>query len=133
MVVPGYAKTRAEALDPSNLLLLEATAGSGIVARPLLSRLEISQSRSVVLLPLAMPGERRHNNNANDEHNATPSEIATELLVRKKLEGFRDTWTKLSEAQKYHRAHSTLGIVGGIAYACGLQQYLPVPVSPAAC
>ena len=69
IIVPGYASNnKAQTMDPSNLLVLEATPSQGIVARPLLRRLELSQSRTILLLPLASPGERR-----NDEHyEATP-------------------------------------------------------------
>ena len=133
IVVPGYGKTKREILDPSNLLLLEATSGSGIVARPLLSRLEISQSRSVLLLPLSMPGERRHENeNKSDAYEPTPNEVATELLVRKKLESFRDVWTGLSNKNNYQNAHSTLSIIGCIAYGLGIHTHIPSPTSPSA-
>lgn len=128
IVVPGYSKNKKEELDPSNLLLLEATAGGGIVARPLLTRLEMSNSRSAILLPLALPGERR-----NDQFfEPTPSTIATELIVRKKLEEFRDKWVEISEEKKYKRVHSTLGIAGALAYACGLHNRNPGPTSPSA-
>lgn len=128
IVVPGYSKTKKEELDPSNLLLLEATPGEGIVARPLLTRLEMSNSRSVVLLPLASPGERR-----NDQfYEATSSTLSTELFVRKKLEAFRDQWVELSKTQNYKRAHSILGLAGALAYGCGLHTQNGGPTSPSA-
>lgn len=128
IVVPGYIKHKGDAFDPSNLLLLEATAGEGIVARPLLTRLEVSESRSVVLLPLALPGERR-----NDQfYEPTSSVAATELIVYKKLEEFRDTWIKTSQDMNYKRAHSTLGLVGALAYALGYHTENAGPTSPAA-
>lgn len=128
IVVPGYAKNKAQELDPSNLLLLEATAGEGIVARPLLERLEMSRSRSAVLLPLAMPGERR-----NDQFfEPTPSTIATESIVRKQLEETRDRWVEVSKTKNYKRAHSTLGFVGALAYACGYHTKNAGPTSPSA-
>jgi hypothetical protein len=127
-VVPGYVKTKSDEVDPSNLLLLEATAGDGIVARPLLTRLEMSRSRSVILLPLAAPLERR-----NDQHfEPTPATVATEEIVRKKLIEFRDNWTKLSETSNYKKAHSTLGVAGAIAYALGYHDKNPGPTSPSA-
>ena len=58
-MVPGRVSTRHDAFDESNLLLMEATP-SGIVARSLKARLEQTQSRSMVLLPLCTPGERRN-------------------------------------------------------------------------
>lgn len=128
IVVPGYAKNKAQEMDPSNLLLLEATAGEGIVARPLLTRMEMSQSRQVILLPLALPGERR-----NDQYfEPTPSVIATESIVRKKLEEFRDNWVALSKEKRYQRAHNTLGLMGAIAYALGYHTRNAGPTSPAA-
>lgn len=127
-MVPGYAKTKAEELDPSNLLLLEATAGEGIVARPLLTRLEMSQSRQVLLLPLALPGERR-----NDQFfEPTQSIIATERIVRKKLEEFRDSWVELSKTKNYRNAHNTLGLMGALAYGIGYHTRNPGPTSPSA-
>lgn len=98
------------------------------MARPLLERLEMSQSRSVVLLPLAMPGERR-----NDQFfEATPSTIATENVVRKHLIEMRDKWVEVSKEKNYKRAHSTLGLVGALAYACGYHTKNAGPTSPSA-
>lgn len=128
VVVPGYARTKAEELDASNLLLLEATAGEGIVARPLLTRLEMSQSRSVILLPLAYPNERR-----NDKYfEPTPSTEATEIILQKRLEEFRDQFVKESKEKNYKRAHSTLGLVGAVAYAGKFHTKLSGPTSPSA-
>ena len=107
---------------------MEATASEGIVARPLLTRLEMSESRSAVLLPLAMPGERR-----NDRfHEATSSFVATEQMVYQKLEGFRDNWTESSQKTSYSSAHSTLGLVGALAYFLGYHTSNPGPTSPSA-
>merc|ERR1712176_1251090 len=50
LVVPGGK------FDP--VMLLESTPESGIIARPLLTRLEMSRSKTVTLLPLSGPGER---------------------------------------------------------------------------
>ncbi|KAL3901093.1 MAG: hypothetical protein SGARI_006126 [Bacillariaceae sp.] len=128
IVVPGYIRNKGDEFDSSNLLLLEATAGEGIVARPLLTRLEMSESRSVVLLPLALPGERR-----NDQfYEPTQNVIATEQIVRKKLAEFRDNWVKTSKEMNYQRAHSTLGLVGALAYAFGYHTQNAGPTSPAA-
>jgi hypothetical protein len=107
---------------------LEATASEGIVARPLLTRLEMSESRSVVLLPLALPGERR-----NDQfYEPSSSVVATEQVVYQKLEEFRDSWVKLSKTMNYSRAHSTLGLIGSIAYFLGYHTSNPGPTSPSA-
>lgn len=115
-------------MDPSNLLLLEATAGEGIVARPLRTRLEMSQSRQVLLLPLGLPGERR-----NDQfYVPTENVLATEKIVRHKLETFRDNWVELSKTKHYARAHNTLGLMGAIAYAMGYHTRNAGPTSPSA-
>lgn len=124
IVVPGYVKHESDRYDPANLLLLEATASEGIVARPLLARLELSESRSVVLLPLALPGERR-----NDQfYESSSSVIATEQIVHKKLEEFRDNWVELSKSMNYSAAHSTLGLIGAIAYFLGYHTANPGPL-----
>lgn len=136
IVVPGHATTKAQALDPSNLLLLEATAGSGVVARPLLTRLEMSQSRSVLLLPLATPGEGRNQQlPVNDNHPsaaATVKSARTQERVAKHLSRFRDKWCDESDQQGYAGAHASLSLLGCLAYACGLQHTSPIPTSPAA-
>jgi hypothetical protein len=125
-VVPGYATTKKEELDASNLLLLEVTAGEGIVARPLLTRLEMSRSRSAILLPLAIPGERR-----NDQFfEPTPNTEASELLLYKTLTEFRDKWVQVSKDKNYRTVHSTLGLVGAMAYAVGYHTRNPGPTSP---
>lgn len=128
IVVPGYANNKAQELDPSNLMLLEATAGEGIVVRPLLTRLEMSQSRTVILLPLALPGERR-----NDQFfESTPNTLTTERIVRNKLEEFRDNWVELSKQKDYSGAHNTLGFMGALAYALGYHTRNAGPTSPSA-
>jgi len=129
IIVPGYvSNNKAQTIDPSNLLVLEATPSEGIVARPLLRRLELSQSRTILLLPLASPGERR-----NDEHyEATPKTKQLEDHLNESLCKFRDTWTSESKTQNYAGGHSTLGIVGSLSYFLGLHDRIPGPVSPSA-
>ncbi len=128
VVVPGYSSNKAEALDPSNLLLLEATAGEGVVARPLLQRLEMSQSRSVVLLPLASPGERRN----DDSYEPSPKTVKIQDHLNKGLVKFRDAWVGESKKQNYAYAHSIMGIFGAIGFATGLYKTSKTPVSPSA-
>mmetsp|Transcript_27030 Transcript_27030/g.31448 ORF Transcript_27030/g.31448 Transcript_27030/m.31448 type:complete len:311 (+) Transcript_27030:68-1000(+) len=126
IVVPGHYVKKSDMLDPSNLLLLEATSSDGIVARPLLQRLEMSQSRSVLLLPLASPGERR-----NDElYEPTAKTKRLQEHMNKALIKFRDTWVNESKKQNYASAHSTLGIIGSIGYATGLHKTSKAPISP---
>jgi len=124
LIVPGYSKTRAEALNPTNLLLIEATA-SGIVARPLKERLECSFSRSILLVPLACPGERRFT-----DDDPTPIVERTRNHVEKELRQFRDMWLAVGEKQGYSWMHSTLTLGGAILYGLRLQDYSSGPVSP---
>mmetsp|Transcript_12204 Transcript_12204/g.22884 ORF Transcript_12204/g.22884 Transcript_12204/m.22884 type:complete len:310 (-) Transcript_12204:36-965(-) len=127
IVVPGKFEKKSEALDPSNLLLLEA-APSGILARPLLTRLEMSQSRTVLLLPLASPGERRN----DEDYEPTLKTKRLQDHFNKALIKFRDTWIAEGEKQSYKSAHSTLGIIGALSYATGLYKTSKSPVSPSA-
>ena len=128
IVVPGTkAASKQQSYDPSNLLLLEATP-SGVVARPLLSRLEMTQSRTVLLLPLASPGERRN----DDNYEPTAKTKRMQQHLQKSLMKFRDTWLEQSRKQNYQSAHSTLGIIGAIGYALGLDKISKAPVSPSA-
>lgn len=128
IVVPGYYKTAKEQLDPSNLLFLEATASEGVVARPLLTRLEMSQSRSVILLPLSSPGERRN----DEEYEPSEKTVRVQAFMKKQLTAFRDKWVEESKKQNYASAHSTLGIIGALGYALNLHTNSPGPVSPSA-
>lgn len=128
IVVPGYSRNAAEALDPSNLLLLEATAGEGVVARPLLTRLEMTQSRTVLLLPLSSPGQRRN----DDDYDEPPKTKRMQQHIQSSLAKFRDQWIAESQKRNYASAHSSLGILGALAYALGLYKTSPAPVSPSA-
>jgi hypothetical protein len=127
-VVPGYVKSAKDKFDPSNLLVLEATPGEGIVARPLLTRIEMSQSRSMILIPVASAGENR--NDDNYEPSANTKRIRD--YMDKQLVKFRDTWVPLSEQGNYKWAHSTVCIGGALAYASNLQAFSSGPVSPSA-
>lgn len=151
IIVPGYIKSKADLWDPSNLLLLEATASQGIVARPLKSRLEHSQARSIILVPLQVPGERRNAIGEQDDETtssstrrervvaAAPPQSAqalsaarTRTHLEKELKQFRDRWIDLGKDQKYHWMHSTLTLGGAVVTALGLEAYASGPVSPAA-
>jgi hypothetical protein len=138
VVVPGYSEEKYH--DSSDLLLLEATA-SGIVARPLLTRLEMSRSRTVLFLPLCAPGEiRRRGFNLMRE---TEERIAGHkeeddkvqklgMNVRKQLKKFRDVNLAASQHYKYQNYHSLIGLSGCLAYAIGQADNSHSPVSPAA-
>lgn len=128
LVVPGYINSRQDAIDPSNLLLLEATP-SGIVARPLKTRLERTMSRSVVLLQLCSPGEKR---NMDDDYEQSETVNRTRKHVERELRNFRDRWTELGSEKGYKWIHSTISLGGALAYQLGLGGYLAGPVSPSA-
>jgi hypothetical protein len=128
LVVPGYIKSRQDEFDPSNLLILEATP-SGILARSLKTRLEQTQSRSVVLLQLCSPGEKR---NVEEGYEHTPTVQRTREHMERELQVFRDRWTELGREKNYHRFHSTVALGGALSYGLGLQTYISGPVSPSA-
>jgi hypothetical protein len=138
-VVPGRVNARHDAFDESNLLLMEATP-SGIVARSLKSRLEQTQSRSMVLLQLCTPGERRNvatapsSDTDDDDGNnePTPTVLRTREHIDRELALFRDRWIELGEAKQYRRFHSTVALGGAVAYGLGVQDYVSGPVSPSA-
>eukprot|EP00546_Thalassionema_frauenfeldii_P004750 CAMPEP_0178922808 /NCGR_PEP_ID=MMETSP0786-20121207/16364_1 /TAXON_ID=186022 /ORGANISM="Thalassionema frauenfeldii, Strain CCMP 1798" /LENGTH=292 /DNA_ID=CAMNT_0020597223 /DNA_START=167 /DNA_END=1048 /DNA_ORIENTATION=+ len=127
VVVPGYQKDKKDQFDASNLLLLEATP-NGILSRPLLTRLEMSQSRSVILLPLHVPGDNR-----NDEDYEAPEKTKKlHEYIEKRLVEFRDKWVLNSKEQGYANAHSTLSLIGILGFATGLQDVWRSPISPSA-
>lgn len=132
IVVPGRSTAPGAEHDPSNLCLLEATSGTGIACRPLLTRLEMSRSRSVILLPLSCPGEQRY----EAEHdNEQPLSEKTQYLKEQsytELEKFREKWLMDSKSQNYQSSHSTLSIMGSLLYLTGLYPTFPIPISPSA-
>ena len=110
------------------MLLLEATAGEGIVARPLLTRLEMSQSRTVLWLPLHIPGDNRNDPNFQP----SPNHIRLLEMIEKYLIEFRDKWISLSKEQKYVRSHTSLCLMGTIIHILGLSDVTRTPISPPA-
>ena len=126
IVVPGKGATH----DPTNLCLLEATSGSGITCHPLLTRLEMSKSRTVILLPLSCPGEHRE----YGEEDESISE-KTQFLKNQtynELSKFRDKWLLDSKTQNYQSQHSYLSIMGAMLYLTGLYPTFPIPISTSA-
>ena len=135
IVVPGQSTTKGDEHDPSNLCLLEATSGSGIACRPLLTRLEMSRSRSVILLPLSCPGERRYEADLDNEDGGGGPSEQTKFLKNQtynELLKFRDKWLVDSKTQNYQSHHSYLSIMGALLYKSGLQATFPIPISPSA-
>lgn len=139
VVVPGYSQEKYR--DSSDLLLLEATA-SGIVAHPILTRLEMSRSRTVLLLPLCAPGElRRRDFNLSREVDDNPTAAngneeekiqQVKAHVRKQLVKFRDANIRISQKYNYQNYHSLIGLSGCICYALGLSGKSPSPTNPSA-
>lgn len=126
--MPGYVKARQDAFDPSNLLLLEATP-SGIVARSLKTRLEHTQSRSMVLLQLCSPGEKR---NVENDYDQGLTVERNRQYLEQQLTTFRDRWIAVGQEKRYDRFHSTVTLGGALVYGLGLQDYVSGPVSPSA-
>jgi hypothetical protein len=126
-----------------NLLLLEATP-SGIVARPLKERLELSSSREVALLQLCSPGEDRSVGAQQQKDGGGGGDVVvktsrqlqverTRQHVERELIRFRDQWLEAGRRQHYEWMHSTLTLGGAVLlYAAGLSRFLAGPVSPAA-
>jgi hypothetical protein len=132
IVVPGYIKSKHDAFDESNLHLLEVTP-SGILSRDLRTRLEMTQSRSVLLLQLCSPGENRDvDPEQDDDSQQTEVVVRTRRYVEGQLSKFRDKWTQLGAEKGYHWMHSTLCIGGALIYQLGLHDLVEGPVSPAA-
>jgi len=153
IVVPGNITKSYD--EGSDLLLLETTP-NGIVARPLLARLEMTRSRTVLLIPLAAPLETNRRkkfdslsssdyqydgdkdntskvvgkiNNSEEENEKT---ARAKFHVRKQLSKFRDTALKSSDKLHYPKYHSLIAISGALAYALGLNERSPSPISPSA-
>jgi hypothetical protein len=133
IVVPGLSTAKGQHHDPSNLCLLEATSGAGITCRPLLTRLEMSRSRSVILLPLSCPGERRYESDDDDDGGGLSEQ--TKFLkqqTQNELVKFRDKWLNDSRTQQYESQHSYLSLMGTMLYRTGLYATFPIPISPSA-
>jgi hypothetical protein len=132
IVVPGQSTAKGAEHDPANLCLLEATSGSGVTCRPLLTRLEMSRSRSVILLPLSCPGERRFEVDHGDEGGLSEQTKLVRSITHSELAKFRDKWLAESISQDYKSHHSYLSIMGACLYRTGLYPTFPIPISPSA-
>lgn len=130
--MPGLSASKGAQHDPSNLCLLEATSGSGITCRPLLTRLEMSRSRSVILLPLSCPGERRYESDDDEGVGLTEQTKVLKEQTHNELSKFRDKWLTDSHTQQYDKQHSYLSIMGAMLYQTGLYATFPIPISPSA-
>lgn len=132
VVVPGESTANGAEYDPSNLCLLEATSGSGIVCRPLLTRLEMSRSRSVILLPLSCPGERRYEVEYGDDEALSEKTKFSKNQTYEELTKFREKWLTDSQSQNYQSQHSPLSIMGVFMYLTRFYPTFPIPISPSA-
>uniref|UniRef100_A0A7S0CJA0 Uncharacterized protein n=1 Tax=Proboscia inermis TaxID=420281 RepID=A0A7S0CJA0_9STRA len=127
IVVPGA--------KGDELYLLEATAGEGVTSRPLLARLEMSRSKSVILLPLSSPGEKNRRNVVDYDTAVEESEKTIKLRnhVESQLSKFRNDAISSSIQTKYKDWHSLTGIVGSLGYAMDFHRSSPkMMVSPSA-
>ena len=113
-------------------MLLEATSGSGIVARPLLTRLEMSQSRTVMLLPLHLPGDNNRDGDGDDDQLVPEKTQRLRAYIEDQLCTFRDKWIQNSLEQNYKSAQSSLSVLGALAYMMGLADVSQGPTSPSA-
>jgi len=86
----------------------------------------MSQSRTVLLLPLTPPGERR--NDPTAEPSLKNRRVRRQL--EKSLLKFRDAWVAESQKQNYAAGHASLGVIGAFGYLMGLQKVSAAPVSP---
>lgn len=88
----------------------------------------MSQSRSVILLPLHIPGDVR-----NDDDFEQPEKTKRlQSYLERQLSEFRNKWVENSKTQGYESAHSTLSIIGSLGYAMGLKDVNRAPASPSA-
>ena len=132
VVVPHPDKDSMNDPDPEPYLL-EYTPQDGIVARPLLERVELSRSRSILLLPLSLPGERRGRGDSSslDDSNVNLTTQQSELIREKmneRLNNFRANYENMKGIQNMH---STLSLFGSLAYWLGLhEKFSFLPVNP---
>lgn len=125
VVVPHPA---SDAIDAEKYIL-EFTAGDGVVARPLLSRLEMSRSRSILLLPVCLPGEQRDPNGS--DYIESEKSKAMRAKLTQKMNQFRDVAIRTSQQNGFGKLHSTLSMAGSIAYAMNIHEKFPfLPVNP---
>mmetsp|Transcript_345 Transcript_345/g.520 ORF Transcript_345/g.520 Transcript_345/m.520 type:complete len:150 (+) Transcript_345:726-1175(+) len=88
----------------------------------------MTQSRTVLLLPLVSPGERRN----DDDYEPSGKTEILKNNVAKHLISFQKKWTEEAEKQNYKDGHSTLGILGALGYVFGVQKASLAPTSPSA-
>merc|ERR1712071_410207 len=97
----------------------------------------MSQSRTVLLLPLTCPGERRSGGINDDDDTGGDVLMAgkTKKLrnnLEKRLGNFVKQWMEQSEKQNYASSHAMLGVIGSLAHLFGLEKQSLSPMSPSA-
>ena len=97
----------------------------------------MSRSRSVILLPLSCPGERRYEVDNGEEDNDNELVLSEKTKFLKKqtndeLTKFRDKWITDSQSQQYQNSHTALSIMGSLLYLTKLYPTFPIPISPSA-
>lgn len=92
----------------------------------------MSRSRSVILLPLSCPGERRYEADHGDEEGLSEQTKVVKNMTHDELAKFRDKWLADSRSQDYQSQHSYLSIVGAFLYWTRLYPTFPIPISPSA-
>lgn len=94
----------------------------------------MSRSRTVILLPLSCPGEKRFAVDHDDDSNNKLSEKTLFLKNQTvtELTKFRDKWIDDSKKEHYDRQHSFLSIMGTFMYITNLYPTFPIPISPSA-
>lgn len=93
----------------------------------------MSRSRSVILLPLSCPGEKRFALDHDEESNTLSEK--TKFLKNQtyaELTKFRDKWLEDSKNEHYDKQHSFLSIMGTCMYVSNLYATFPIPISPSA-
>jgi len=118
--------------------LLEFTPQDGVVIRPLLERLERSRSRTVLLLPLCLPGEHRDPSSSsggggvlkNDERTSEKNELIRKKMDRK-LRQFSLFAVRSTQQNGVGSMHSFMSIFGSLAYAFKIHEtFSSIPVNP---
>jgi len=93
----------------------------------------MSRSRSVILIPLSCPGERRFAVDHGDDDDTINEK--TQFLKNQtyhELTKFRDKWLVDSQKEQYDKQHSFLSIMGAFMYLTNLYPTFPIPISPSA-
>jgi len=95
-------------------------------------RLEMSRSRSVIMLPLSCPGEKRFTVDDDDNNKLSQKTQFLKEQTYTELTKFRNKWLEDSKKEHYEKQHSFLTIMGTFMYITNLYPTFPIPISPSA-